>query len=98
MKNPLRNWAATFAAVRPAQYNDADEGRGQSWGVYVRRTVLLASLIVAPPLLTGLLYFASNYLLTATSRTIDQHVILYASVAELLAFLFVAALEVRARW
>jgi hypothetical protein len=67
-------------------------------GVCVRRTVLLVSLIVAPPLLTGLLYFASNYLLTATSRTIEPHVLLYASVIELLAFFFVAALEVRARW
>ena len=66
--------------------------------VYVRRTLLIALLFVVPPLLTWLLYFASTYLLYATSRTIDPHVLFYAAILEMLAFFFVAVLEVRARW
>ncbi len=67
-------------------------------GAYVRRAVLIVLLLAIPPLLTGLLYFASTYLLNATSRTIDPQILQYATVIELLAFYFVAALEVRARW
>jgi len=66
--------------------------------VYLRRTALLVMLITVPALLTWLLYFASTYLLYETSRTIDPHILQYATVTELLAFLLVAALEVRARW
>ena len=66
--------------------------------VYLRRTLLIALLITVPMLLTWLLYFASTYLLYKTGRTIDPHILQYASVTELLAFLLVAALEVRARW
>jgi hypothetical protein len=71
---------------------------GAIMGVIVRRIVLIVLLFAVPPLLTKLLYFASTYLLSATNRTIDPQVLFYAAIAELIAFFFIAALEVRARW
>jgi hypothetical protein len=84
--------------MRPAQYDRDDVKAGAIMPVFVRRTFLLAMLFAVPPLLTWLLYFASTYLLNATSRTIDPQILFYAAIFEMLAFFFVAVLEVRARW
>jgi hypothetical protein len=67
-------------------------------GTTARRAILIAALVAVPPLLTGLMYFASTYVLFVTDRAIDPQVLKYATAIELLAFFFVAALEVRARW
>lgn len=66
--------------------------------VFVRRISLLAFLLAVPFLLTWLLYRVSTYVLYATSRTIDPQILWYAAVVELLAFFFVAAMEVKDRW
>jgi hypothetical protein len=66
--------------------------------MYIRRTILLAVLVLAPPLLTGLTYLASKYLLAATSRTIDPRILWYAAMVELLALFLVAVMEVKDRW
>jgi hypothetical protein len=64
----------------------------------MRRTVLIVLTVTVPFLLTYLLDLGSQYLLTATSRTIDPQILRYASGAELLAFFFVAVLEAKSRW
>ncbi|MGD0189716.1 MAG: hypothetical protein ABSD74_03125 [Rhizomicrobium sp.] len=66
--------------------------------ILMRRAVLVVLTVIVPFLLTYLLYAGSQYLLTATSRTIDPQILWYASGAELLAFLFVAVLEAKSRW
>ncbi|HEY5046637.1 MAG TPA: hypothetical protein VII49_01280 [Rhizomicrobium sp.] len=65
---------------------------------YLRRAILFALLVTTPPILTGLTYLASRYLLYATSRSIDPRILLYAAIVELLVFVFVAVLEVKDRW
>lgn len=64
----------------------------------VRRTFLIVGALVIPPAVTALLYVATLFLLSATSRTIDPHVLQWAAVVEFAAFLFLMLLEVRSRW
>ena len=66
--------------------------------ILVRRAVLVALLVTVPFLLTWLVYLGSTYLLAATSRTIDPHILIFASAIEMLVFFLVAILEVKDRW
>ena len=64
----------------------------------LRRFSLVGFVLVAPPLLTGLFYVGSQFLLRATSRTIEPQVLWYAAAIELPVFFVFAVLEVWNRW
>lgn len=64
----------------------------------MRRFVLILFVLVAPAAMTAAMYYGTQYLLTATSRTIDPQVIQYAAIVEFVVFTWVAILEARARW
>jgi hypothetical protein len=64
----------------------------------LRRLLLVIFVLVVPPLLTRLLYLATNALLAATNRVIDPEFIRYAAAIEFVVFFFIAVLEVRGRW
>jgi hypothetical protein len=64
----------------------------------LRRLSLVGFVLIAPPLMTGLLYVASQTLLYATNRVIEPEFLWYAAVVELPVFFVFAVLEVWNRW
>lgn len=64
----------------------------------VRRLLLIGFVLVVPVAMVALLYGLTAFFLTATSRTIDSHILQLSSGLEYGAFLFVALLEVKNRW
>jgi hypothetical protein len=64
----------------------------------LRRLSLVGFVLVAPPLMTGLFYVGSKFLLHATSRTIEPQILWYAAVIELPVFFVFAVLEAWSRW
>ena len=64
----------------------------------LRRLSLIGFVLIAPPLMTALLYAASHALLHATNRVIEPRVLWYAAVIELPVFFVFAVLEVKNRW
>jgi hypothetical protein len=64
----------------------------------LRRLSLVGFVLVAPPLLTGLLYVASHTLLHATNRVIQPEILWYAAAIELSVFFVFAVLEAWNRW
>ncbi|HTT83028.1 MAG TPA: hypothetical protein VMF67_06085 [Rhizomicrobium sp.] len=64
----------------------------------VRRLSLIGFVLVAPPLLTCLLYVGSQTLLHATNRVIEPEFLWYAAMIELPVFFVFAVLEARSRW
>lgn len=64
----------------------------------MRRTLLIVGAVAVPSAITALLYIATLFLLTATSRTIDPQILQWAAAAEFTAFLFLMLLEVKSRW
>ena len=76
----------------------------RSWGGWgkgmtvLRRASLIGFVLVAPPLMTLLLYIASQTLLHATNRVIQPEILWYAAAIELPVFFVFAVLEVWNRW
>lgn len=76
----------------------------RSWGGWgkgmtvLRRVSLVGFVLIAPPLMTLLLYIASQTLLHATNRTIQPEILWYAAYIELPVFFVFAVLEVWNRW
>jgi len=64
----------------------------------LRRLSLVGFVLVAPPLMAGLLYVASQMLLHATNRVIQPEFLWYAAAIELPVFFVFAVLEVWNRW
>ncbi|HEX4160098.1 MAG TPA: hypothetical protein VHY79_16665 [Rhizomicrobium sp.] len=64
----------------------------------LRRLSLIGFTLIAPPLMTALLYVASQTLLHATNRVIQPEILWYAAVIELPIFFVFAVLEVWNRW
>jgi len=64
----------------------------------MKRLFLILILLGVPVLATAAIYRGTVYVLAATSRTIDPKLLIYAAVVEFAVFLWVAILEVRARW
>jgi hypothetical protein len=64
----------------------------------LRRLSLIGFVLIAPPLMTGLLYVASQTLLHATNRVIQPEILWYAAIIELPVFFVFAVLEVWNRW
>jgi hypothetical protein len=64
----------------------------------LKRLLLLIFVLAAPPILTGLLYYGTFALLSATNRVIDPQIVQYAAVGEFALFFFFAILEARSRW
>jgi hypothetical protein len=64
----------------------------------LKRALLVIFVLVAPPLLAGLLYLGTGALLAATNRVIDPKVIQDAAVVEFVIFFFFAVLEAKSRW
>jgi hypothetical protein len=64
----------------------------------LKRVLLVIFVLVAPPLLTALLYWGTGALLAATNRVIDPQIVQLAALAEFAAFFFVAVLEAKDRW
>ena len=75
-----------------------------SWGGWgkemqvLRRFSLVGFVLIAPPLMTALLYAASQTLLHATNRVIEPQILWYAAIIELPVFFIFAVLEVKNRW
>ncbi|HEY5337454.1 MAG TPA: hypothetical protein VIJ85_04565 [Rhizomicrobium sp.] len=64
----------------------------------LKRLLLVIFVLVAPAVLTDLLYIASTALLAATNRVIDAQILQDAAIIEFVVFFFVAILEARSRW
>ena len=64
----------------------------------LKRVLLVIFVLMAPPLLTTLLYWGTGALLIATNRVIDPETIRLAAGVEFMAFLLVAVLEAKDRW
>lgn len=64
----------------------------------LRRLSLFGFVVVAPLVMTALLYGANRFLLTATHRVIDVRVLCYAAAVELPVFLLFVVLEAKNRW
>ncbi len=64
----------------------------------LRRALLVIFVLVAPVVLTGLLYWGSLALLAATNRVIEPGTIHLTAAIAFAAFFFVAILEARSRW
>jgi hypothetical protein len=64
----------------------------------LKRLLLVIFVLVAPAVLTDLLYIASTALLAATNRVIDPQILQDAAIIEFVVFFFVAILEARSRW
>lgn len=76
----------------------------QSWGGWgkgmsvLRRLSLIGFVLIAPPVMTALLYVASQALLHATNRVIEPEFLWYAAAIELPVFFVFAVLEAWNRW
>jgi hypothetical protein len=64
----------------------------------IRRLSLIGFALVAPPLMTALLYLISQALLHATNRVIEPEFLWYAAAIELPVFFVFAVLEAKTRW
>jgi hypothetical protein len=64
----------------------------------LRRLWLVGFVLIAPPLMTALLYVASQTLLHATNRIIQPEILWYAAAIELPVFFVFAVLEAWNRW
>ena len=64
----------------------------------LRRIWLIGFVLIAPPLLTALLFAASQALLRATKRIIEPQLLWYSAAVELPVFLVFAVLEAKNRW
>ncbi len=64
----------------------------------VRRLSLIGFALLAPLLMTALLYAASQTLLQATNRVIQPEILWYAAAIEFPVFFVFAVLEARNRW
>jgi hypothetical protein len=64
----------------------------------LRRFSVIGFVLIAPPLMTGLLFVASQALLRATNRIIEPQLLWYAAAIELPVFLVFAVLEAKNRW
>jgi hypothetical protein len=64
----------------------------------LRRIWLIGFVLIAPPLMTALLFAASQALLHATNRIIAPRLLWYSAAVELPVFLVFAVLEAKNRW
>ncbi|HEY3636685.1 MAG TPA: hypothetical protein VGK90_00940 [Rhizomicrobium sp.] len=64
----------------------------------LRRVSLIGFVLVAPALMTAVLYVIAVTLLHATNRVIAPEILWYAAAIELPVFFFVAVLEAKNRW
>jgi hypothetical protein len=66
--------------------------------VVLRRIWLIGFVLIAPLLVTALLFAASRALLHATHRIIEPQLLWYVAAVELPVFLVFAVLEAKNRW
>jgi hypothetical protein len=66
--------------------------------VYFAGPSLIGFVLVAPPLMTALLYVVAQTLLHATNRAIQPEILCYAAAIELPVFFVFAVLEAWNRW
>ena len=64
----------------------------------LRRLSLIGFVLIAPPLMTALLYGVCQILLHSTNRVIQPEILWYAAVIELPVFFVFAVLEAWNRW
>jgi hypothetical protein len=64
----------------------------------LRRLVLIALCLAAPPLLAYALYAGGQYYLAASHKVLDQQTQTYAFYGELAIFYIGSLLELRSRW
>ena len=64
----------------------------------LRRLWLVGFVLIAPPLMTILLYVVSQTLLHVTNRVIQPEILWYAAAVELPVFFVFAVLEAWNRW
>jgi hypothetical protein len=64
----------------------------------IRPLLLVGFVLIAPPLMTAILYLISQALLHATNRVIQPEILWYAAAIELPVFFVFAVLEAKNRW
>jgi uncharacterized membrane protein len=64
----------------------------------LRRFVLVAVCLAAPPLLSYALYVGGQYYLSVSHKVLDRETQIYAFYFELAVFYFGSLLELRSRW
>jgi hypothetical protein len=64
----------------------------------LRRSILIALCVAAPPLAAYALYGAGQYYLAISNKYLDPHTQVYAFYFELAIFYFGSLLELRSRW